>query len=81
MRFNPQTAAGVCTIPVQPAGTDSASATDSDDAWVLPEIFLRPQLTLVDAQYYANLTDDYYLSRHTLDWVAAAQADRLSLRW
>jgi bacillolysin len=49
-------------------------ATDSDNAWVAIGDVSPAQQALVDAQYYANVTDDYYLGVHGYDWVAAATA-------
>jgi thermolysin len=50
-------------------------ATDDDDEWVLPGDESPAQPALVDAQYYADVTDDYYLQVHGYDWVASGDAD------
>lgn len=50
-------------------------ATDADDSWVTPGDISPAQPALVDAQYYANLTDEYYLTSFGYDWVAAGIAD------
>ncbi|MFP3852752.1 MAG: Ig-like domain-containing protein [Anaerolineales bacterium] len=49
-------------------------ATDSDDAWILEGNESPAQQALVDAHYYANVTDDYFLDVHGYDWVAEAIA-------
>jgi thermolysin len=50
-------------------------ARDRDDEWTkLGDEFLAQQ-ALVDAHYYGNVTDDYYLQQHSFDWVAAGDAD------
>jgi Zn-dependent metalloprotease len=49
-------------------------ATDADDSWVLLGDESPAQQALVDAHYYANVTDDYYGAVHTFDWVAQAIA-------
>ena len=48
------------------------NATDADDHWTLvtPDRASPGQPAMVDAQYYAQVTDGYYLGRHGLDWVA-----------
>lgn len=45
-------------------------ATDSDDHWVRSGYKSPGQPALVDAHYYARVTDDYLLSSHGFDWVA-----------
>ena len=45
-------------------------ATDADDNWVTFGSASPGQGALVDAQFYANVTDDYYLDTHGFDWVA-----------
>ena len=49
-------------------------ATDSDNSWVLLGDESPAQQALVDAQYYANVTDDYYQGVYGYDWVAEAIA-------
>jgi len=44
-------------------------ATDSDDDWNTPGRASPGQAALVDAQFYANVTDDYYLGVHNFDWL------------
>ena len=43
-------------------------ATDSNDIWDTPGRTSPGQPALVDAQFYANVTDDYYLKIHQFDW-------------
>jgi bacillolysin len=53
------------------AGTTSKPpATDADNHWTLvtPDRRSPGQPALVDAQYYANVTDDYYLARQGFDF-------------
>lgn len=47
-------------------------AIDDDDAWdlVTADRESPGQPALVDAQYYAALTDDYYADQHAFDWLA-----------
>lgn len=47
-------------------------ATDGDDSWIDPGAESPAQPALVDAQYYAAVTDGYYSSVHGYDWVAQA---------
>lgn len=46
-------------------------AIDDDDTWDLDAPFGESpgQGALVDAQYYANVSDDYFLSTFGLDWI------------
>ena len=46
--------------------------TDFDNHWTLvtPDRSSPGQPAMVDAQYYGQVTDGYYLARHGLDWVA-----------
>jgi bacillolysin len=44
-------------------------ATDDDDSWDLSGSNSPGQPALVDAQYYANVTDNYYLLTHGFDWL------------
>jgi Zn-dependent metalloprotease/transcriptional regulator CtsR len=46
--------------------------TDADNHWTLvtPDRTSPGQPAMVDAQYYAQVTDGYYLGRQGLDWVA-----------
>jgi len=53
-------------------------ATDNDDSWVILGDSSPAQQALVDAHYYANLTDDYFLDQHGFDWVAAASSSGIS---
>lgn len=45
-------------------------AVDSDDTWDTSGRTSPGQAALVDAHFYANVTDDYYLSVHSFDWMA-----------
>jgi len=45
-------------------------ASDSDDLWNAPGTTSPGQPALVDAQFYAWVTDNYFLSRHVFDWLA-----------
>ena len=44
-------------------------ATDSDDNWNLLGSTSPAQQAMVDAQFYARVTDNYYLTTHDFDWV------------
>jgi Zn-dependent metalloprotease len=44
--------------------------TDSNDIWDTAGRTSPGQGALVDAQFYANVTDDYYLDVHNFDWIA-----------
>ena len=44
-------------------------ATDSDDVWDLAGSASPGQGALVDAHFYARVTDDYYLNNHGFDWM------------
>jgi len=44
-------------------------ATDSDDNWNLLGSTSPAQQAMVDAQFYARVTDNYYLTVHNFDWV------------
>ncbi|HSF18440.1 MAG TPA: M4 family metallopeptidase [Vicinamibacteria bacterium] len=44
-------------------------ATDADDSWNTHGSTSPGQPALVDAQFNANVTDDYYLSTHGFDWL------------
>jgi len=44
-------------------------ATDDDDNWNSPGSTSPGQAALVDAQFYAKVTDDYYLNVHNFDWM------------
>ncbi|HXV62891.1 MAG TPA: M4 family metallopeptidase [Vicinamibacteria bacterium] len=44
-------------------------ATDADDSWNSPGSTSPGQPALVDAQFNANVTDDYFLSTHGFDWL------------
>lgn len=43
-------------------------ATDADNHWTTPGRTSPGQPALIDAQYYANTTDDYFLGRHRFNW-------------
>jgi bacillolysin len=43
-------------------------ATDGDDVWDTAGRTSPGQAALVDAQFYARVTDDYYLVTHGFDW-------------
>jgi bacillolysin len=45
--------------------------TDSDNHWTLvtPDRQSPGHPALIDAQYYANQSDDYFLTRHGFDWL------------
>lgn len=45
-------------------------ATDDNDIWDTPGSTSPGQPALVDAQFYANVTDDYYATVHDFDWLA-----------
>ena len=45
-------------------------ATDADDNWVLAGRTSPGQPALVDAHFYANVTDNYYLNSHGFNWLA-----------
>ena len=45
-------------------------ATDPDDNWNTAGRTSPGQRALVDAQFYANVTDDYYQSIHGFNWLA-----------
>jgi len=45
-------------------------ASDGDDLWNAPGTTSPGQPALVDAQFYARVTDNYYLGRHGFDWLA-----------
>ena len=44
-------------------------ATDSDDNWNLAGTSSPGQAALVDAHFYARVTDDFYLNNHGFDWM------------
>ena len=46
-----------------------ALATDSDDVWNLAGSTSPGQAALVDAHFYANETDAYFLAFHGFDWL------------
>jgi thermolysin len=43
-------------------------ATDSDDNWITPGTKSPGQPALVDAQFFAAVTDGYLLGTHSFDW-------------
>ncbi|MGQ0792704.1 MAG: M4 family metallopeptidase [Deltaproteobacteria bacterium] len=47
-------------------------ATDADNLWNLTAADRKSpgHPALIDAHYYAKITDNYFLSRHGLDWIA-----------
>ncbi len=46
-------------------------ATDEDDLWITAGSTSPGQPAMVDAQYYARITDNYYLSKHGFNWTDA----------
>ena len=44
-------------------------AVDADDNWNLPGSTSPGQPALVDAHFFANVTDDYYLNTHNFNWM------------
>lgn len=58
-------------------------ATDTDNHWdrVTADRRSPGQPAPVDAHYYANLTDDYFLSRHGFDWKSCYAAMRSIARY
>ena len=44
-------------------------ATDSNDIWDTPGSTSPGQPAMVDAQYYARVTDNYYLGTHGFNWI------------
>jgi bacillolysin len=49
-------------------GLPGTLATDSDDNWNLLGSKSPAQQAMVDAQFYARVTDNYYLSTHGFNW-------------
>ncbi len=45
-------------------------AADSNDIWDLPGRTSPGQPALVDAHFYAHVTDQYYLGTHNFNWIA-----------
>jgi bacillolysin len=45
-------------------------ATDSNDIWDTAGRTSPGQAALVDAHFYANVTDEYYLSVHSFNWMS-----------
>jgi thermolysin len=45
-------------------------AVDEDDNWDTPGRTSPGQPALVDAHFYARVTDDYFLSTHNFDWMS-----------
>jgi Zn-dependent metalloprotease len=54
--------------------------TDSDDVWdlVTSDRTSPGQPALIDAQYYANVADDYYQSAHGLNWLTCTGKTAMS---
>jgi len=50
-------------------GLPGILATDDDDSWDLSGTTSPGQPALVDAQFYAHITDSYYLSTHNFNWL------------
>ena len=50
------------------SGLPGTLATDADDNWDLLGSTSPSQQAIVDAQYYASVTNDYYLSKHDFNW-------------
>jgi Zn-dependent metalloprotease len=46
------------------------NVTDLDNHWLTSGRTSPGQPAMVDAQYYANVTDDYYQTRHGLSWTS-----------
>ncbi len=46
-------------------------ATDSNDVWDTSGSTSPSQGAIVDAQFYANVTDDYYFNVHGFNWTSA----------
>lgn len=44
-------------------------AVDADDYWNLPGSTSPGQPAMVDAHFFANVTDDYYLNTHSFNWM------------
>jgi bacillolysin len=44
-------------------------ATDADDNWILAGRTSPGQPAMVDAHFYANVTDNYYLNIHGFNWI------------
>jgi bacillolysin len=44
-------------------------AIDDDDVWDTPGTASPAQPAMVDAHYFANLTDKYFLDTHNFDWL------------
>lgn len=44
-------------------------ATDDDDTWDLSGTTSPGQPALVDAHFFANITDNYYINRHNFNWL------------
>jgi bacillolysin len=53
--------------------------TDADNHWTQTGRTSPGQPALVDAQYYANVTDDYFLGRHGLSWTSCYSAGMQSV--
>jgi len=51
-------------------GLPGTLATDSDDNWNLLGSTSPAQQAMVDAQFYARITDNYYLNTHNFDWIS-----------
>lgn len=47
-------------------------AEDDDNSWIILGDESPAQGALIDAQYYAFVTDQYFLQQHTYDWIGQA---------
>ncbi len=54
-------------------------ATDSDDNWVTPGTASPGQPAIVDAQFFARVTDNYYLSKFNFNWLTPYPQGMVSL--
>src|SRR5690606_5194123 len=61
--------------------SDAFYTTDADNHWTLVTVNRSSpgQPAMVDAQYYANVTDDYFQARHSLDWLTCYPAGMRSV--
>jgi bacillolysin len=63
------------TYDMQNGKNASYYVTDLDNHWTTPGRTSPGHPALVDAQYYANTTDDYYLSRFGFNWSTGCYPD------
>ena len=52
-----------------PRSLPGTLATDDNDTWDTSGTKSPGQPALVDAHFFANVTDDYFLSEHSFDWL------------